>query len=130
MSEAIKPTPGPWEAEKSCGDEWWFGGGNGGEMVIRQSGPGYREPIAVMGTNLNHETHVDANFRLIAEAGTVFHETQCTPRQLVERVKELEAAARPFANYACSPPGHCDCHNCKARDLLSKALPNTVAEVK
>lgn len=34
----------------------------------------------------------EANALLIAEAGTVYHETGLTPRQLAERVAELEKA--------------------------------------
>ena len=65
MSEAIKPTPGPWRIDTFLGcltgaDSKVIGG--------------------------------HADLTLCAEAGTVFHETQCTPRQLVERVKELEEA--------------------------------------
>ena len=36
----------------------------------------------------------------------------------VNRINALEDALKPFARFACSPKGECDCHNCKARDLL------------
>jgi len=32
------------------------------------------------------------------------------------RIKELEDALRPFANFACEPP--CGCYNCVAREVL------------
>lgn len=40
--------------------------------------------------------HGEASADLIAEAGTVHHETGLTPRQLVERVKELEKALSAY----------------------------------
>ncbi len=39
--------------------------------------------------------------------------------QLADRVKVLEGALQPFANFSCSPPGECQCHNCIARDALA-----------
>ena len=71
MSEA-KPTPGPWHVA------------NG--VQIR----GEREQIAKVWMMRGGEGK--ANASLIAEAGTVRGETGLTPRQLVERVKELERA--------------------------------------
>jgi hypothetical protein len=42
--------------------------------------------------------------------------------RFLERVNaELVEAVRPFANYACSPPGECECHNCRARAALTSA---------
>lgn len=35
-----------------------------------------------------------------------------------KRIRELEGALQPFANFACSPPGECECNNCKARAAL------------
>lgn len=40
----------------------------------------------------------------------------------LERVNaELVEAVRPFSNYACSPPGECECHNCRARAALTSS---------
>lgn len=68
---------------------------------------------------------------LIAEAGTVHHEIGLTPRQLVERVKELEGALRDLSSafmahtrWNGDPPAEV----AQARAALSKSLPNTVAE--
>ena len=35
------------------------------------------------------------------------------------QIAMLREALRPFANYACSPAGQCDCHNCRARAALA-----------
>ena len=74
-----------------------------------------------------------ANAQLIAEAGTVAHTTGLTPRQLVERVKELEealqACAAVCAGETMSKSGLVSALE-KARKVLSKSLPNTVAEVQ
>jgi hypothetical protein len=40
-------------------------------------------------------------------------------------VHDLVAALRPFAAFACSPPGQCNCHNCRARDVIAQALGGT-----
>lgn len=43
--------------------------------------------------------------------------------RLIAVAPELLEALRPFANFACSPPGECDCNNCKARDVISVLEP-------
>lgn len=82
MTEA-KPTPGPWEA-----------------------GTRYRGSYVVWGPDRANEDYFvsihegpDAgkNARLTAEAGTVYHETGLTPRQLAEQRAELLEALEPFA---------------------------------
>lgn len=40
---------------------------------------------------------------------------------LIKASKDMYRALRPFAEFACSPKGECDCHNCVARDALAKA---------
>ncbi len=114
MSE-MKPTPGPWEL--------W---GDADPSQVISSPAGF--VAQTLGSN------DEANARLIAEAGTVFHETQCTPRQLVVRVKELEGALRCYMDaihYAQDKKALMaaikDADD-KARAALSKSLPNTVAE--
>ena len=103
MSEAIKPTPGPWRIDTFLGcltgaDSKVIGG--------------------------------HADLTLCAEAGTVFHETQCTPRQLVERVKELEdtlcSLAGRFLRCAAAGISAAEAYDSFYRDevteVLSKAL--------
>lgn len=85
MSEAIKPTPGPW-AVSGLGGPW--------ESTLRIRAPGWGL-VAQIGVNPGMP-HWDlpqrANAALIAEAGTVHHETGLTPRQLVEQRDALAAA--------------------------------------
>lgn len=40
---------------------------------------------------------------------------------LAQRVKELEAALVPFANYACDDWSVCECHNCRGKRLTALA---------
>lgn len=37
----------------------------------------------------------------------------------LEENERLRVALKPFACFACSPAGECDCNNCIARDLLT-----------
>lgn len=94
----MKPTKGPWVVEKRAGDEWWFGGKDGAEIVVR-SAEDKHGAIAVMAASLSGERAVDSNFRLIAEAGTVFHNTGLSPVQLVEMVRELKVALQDAEEY-------------------------------
>lgn len=72
------------------------------------------------------EREAEANARLIAEAGTVHHETGLTPRQLVERVKELERVLQSARDYGSD--SWSEWLLSEVDDALSKSLPNTVAE--
>lgn len=64
---AAKHTPGPWTAEKREGDEWWFGGKDGAEIVINHPGAKY-DAVCVIGARLSAEGQADADARLIAAA--------------------------------------------------------------
>jgi len=80
-----KPTPGPWHVVCTPGH-------NGiGEVRVYSSDMGL--PIATVNSNWPGRT-VDAAF--IAEAGTVYHETNLTPRQLLEQRNELLNAVEGF----------------------------------
>lgn len=132
MSEAIKPTPGEW-----IHGDW---------IPTDHNTAGWVEVWTVDAEgNLSLPfvacKHLDAgdNARLIAEAGTVFHETQCTPRQLVERVKELEGALRDAVDCGMVPKssaadGGASKYSAQVlvadriRAALSKALPNAAAK--
>lgn len=99
MSEAIKPTPGPWYADQR-GNIWRRhpselyenGGGVAGDKPVATAHKGW-----FGGAQEGYP--VEDNARLIAEAGTVFHETQLSPRQLVEQRDELLAALRVAREY-------------------------------
>ena len=134
MSEAIKPTPGPWVmTEGKCIYINARVDGKRRFILQRSTGEG-------CGINVEAE-QVRADCRLIAEAGTVHHETGLTPRQLVERVKALEAAAKLVLDWYEAENDHskadfyqrmqmCRDSEDAIRAALSKALPNTVAEVQ
>lgn len=85
MSEASKPTPGPWTVS-GLGGPW--------ESTLRIRAPSWGL-VAQIGVNPGMP-HWDlpqrANAALIAEAGTVHHETGLTPRQLVGQRDALAAA--------------------------------------
>lgn len=86
MSEAIKPTPGPWEIVQAEAG-----------IVVRTESPSKTRYEASRYAAIGGFEREDpkqlaeamANARLIAEAGTVFHETGLSPRQLAERNAEL-----------------------------------------
>ena len=88
-------TPGPWVARR-------HGVVVGG--AAHQYTNGEAMDQLAMACVLAHSTaddpiaERDANTRLIAEAGTVLHETGLTPRQLAERVNKLEAARIAYAS--------------------------------
>ncbi|UCV00260.1 hypothetical protein [Acidovorax radicis] len=135
MSEAIKPTQGLWELE-TYGDGGWC------LFVLPVVDMGVARTIASRG-QWNHnieESH--ANAALLLEAGTVWNTTGLTPRQLVERVKELEKTLALVADvYAAMRTTLSEKYPQDgwtketmtldaARAALSKSLPNTVAEVQ
>lgn len=95
----MKPTPGPWEA--TCSNERGYP-----EWFIRVPGepPVISYEIAKI-TSYRPDGTDESDARLIAEAGTVFHNTGLSPVQLVEMVKELEEALRGLVS-ALSPEIH------------------------
>lgn len=82
MSEAMKPTPGPWIADDNESYSPW-------RIWSRMTPTGHGEPGRLIAEVIGADAQADDDARLIAEAGTVFHETQLSPRQLVEQRDEL-----------------------------------------
>lgn len=81
-SEKLKPTPGPWYYNSL--DEW-------DHSVVTRHGEtddGSTRLWTVASANINRDEKED-NARLIAEAGTVFHECGLSPRELLEGYREL-----------------------------------------
>lgn len=77
----MKPTPGEWRAKQLGGYE------NPGWVILwPDKGGAHMRRIDYQGN------FTESDSRLIAEAGTVFHNTGLSPVQLVELVKELRAA--------------------------------------
>ena len=127
MSEAIKPTPGPWIVSPYA-DGFEVDGPGG--ICIAQA-----QQLKPIRKKEDHDQR-KANARLIAEAGTVRHETGLSPRQLVGRVKELEEALNgllqevDLAGLGTAKDFGWPRVTSAARAALSKSLPNTVAEVQ
>ena len=99
MSKELEVTPGPWHVEAH----------SRGAGHINVTGPRLLPrprfgPVAAAYTNLagpmddSCVAEMAANARLIAEAGTVLHETGLTPRQLAEQRAELLEAVRRVAS--------------------------------
>lgn len=124
MSEAIKPTPGPWIVSPYA-DGFEVDGPGG--ICIAQA-----QQLKPIRKKEDHDQR-KANARLIAEAGTVAHETGLTPRQLVDRVKELEELLNGVLLMGRGTSGRIIVEGWQEevlRAALSKALPNTVAGVQ
>lgn len=115
MSEASKPTPGPWFEHREGFSTVYVEARIGGGMV---------QEVAACGPTDAGQYQQAANARLIAEAGTVHHETGLTPRQLVDRMKALESAMRD----ACEmiEADHVDA----AYQMLGEAIANLVKGAK
>lgn len=73
-------TAGPWRASQTHPL---------GDWVIHAAG--IPQQLAYLAASPHVDWPLEANARLIAEAGTVAHETGLTPRQLAERCEKLEA---------------------------------------
>lgn len=124
MSEA-KPTPGEWRAKQLGGYE------NPGWVILwPDKGGTHMRRLDYQGN------FTESDARLIADAGTVFHTTGLTPSQLVERVKELEEAAKLVLDWYEAENDHsktdfyqrvqmCRDSEDALRAALSKARPNT-----
>lgn len=102
MSEAMKPTPGPWHADQR-GNIWRR---HPSELYENGGGVAGDKPVATTHKGWFGEGEegypVEDNARLIAEAGTVFHETGLSPRQILEQRAELLAACQKMAEWeAC-----------------------------
>lgn len=80
MSEASKPTSGP-----------WFVGSSGAFKVASVT-----NSTAIYSDHPPSEKAIWSDAKLIAEAGTVHHETGLSPRQLVEQ-RDAMAKALEFA---------------------------------
>lgn len=90
----MKPTPGPWEAERidnrNCFDIKCECG-----FFIATCHDGGRS-----------ESNAEDNARLIAEAGTVFHNTGLSPVQLVEQRDALLAACKKLVEWEAREKDH------------------------
>lgn len=105
-------TPGPWEIKKQWGDEWWFGGRNGAEIIIQSKVAGWNV-VAVTGAKMDEIGIDDANARLMAAAPELLEALQSIVRSLSDQDDEgLIEHAEPMIN---------------ARAAIAKALGTTEA---
>lgn len=109
------------------GDAYTRREGQSTVYVFVQIGGGWVQEVAACGPTANGSDEQQANADLIAEAFQACHRTGHTPRQLVERVEELEAVVKaalktaqleeqPFRNW----------HN-QAIEVLERAQQNQEA---
>ena len=61
----------------------------------------------------------EANAHIIAEAGTVYHETKLTPRQILAQRDELLKALKVAKNWGYGQPP-----DCNEEDLVNTAIAN------
>ncbi|PHJ53455.1 hypothetical protein VF14_18305 [Nostoc linckia z18] len=85
MSEKAKPTPGPWLTN--------FTRFNGKVIGFRVLANLEIAQVSICEDGQELE-NAEANALLIAEAGTVYHETGLTPRQLLEQRDELASLVK------------------------------------
>jgi len=110
VSEA-KFTPGPWKAEKRDGDEWWFGGKDGAEIVIfRDSEAHHYGNVAVLGARLSTVGKADADAQLISAAPDLFEALHAMCEMWVSVCKSQGWEPEHLAQYG------------QARAALAKAL--------
>ena len=89
-----KPTPGPWKYSFEGSDpSWAIVTGQGGAIIANVNSE--TGPDAVSAPAMR-QMPADANARLIAEVGTVYHETGLTPRELAEQREELRNACLAY----------------------------------
>lgn len=114
MTSAAKHTAGPWKA---------MAAGIDAITVSTTLRNGRRVPFRVACCKDGDIEQVQANARLIAEAGTVAHETGLTPRQLAEQRDDLLEALRNITE--CAEAGadgaNMDLWIAQARAALAKA---------
>lgn len=123
MGEA-KPTPGEWLFEPGTDGSWWV-------VVLSELDMGAHKTIASRGQWLHNQAESLANGALLHDAGNTYNTTGLTPSQLVERVKELEAALSglleevDLAGLGTAKDFGWPRVTSAARAALSKARPNT-----
>jgi len=65
-------------------------------------------------------THPHLTICFMSHDGDGINEHGEANARLIAAAPDLLEALRPFANFACDEP--CDCHNCRARAAIAKAL--------
>lgn len=114
MTDKTKPTPGPWEV----------GNGVSGTDEATVDAPHYQICTLHHHAVGSIKKEMHANARLIAEAGTVHHETGLTPRELVEKITELKSECFTLAADQCHDgyAGEYGDHRCRYQDRIAELV--------
>lgn len=83
-SGGVTPTPGPWRWWTSCSFNRLSSDATGKDGDVLRAVKYSDDVCGIEGS--------EADMDLIAEAGTVYHETGMTPRQLADKVEQLDRA--------------------------------------
>lgn len=110
----MKHTPGPWEAELKL---------NMGRLMVH----GHDNNAVCKMADARSNNQNIANARLIAEAGTVAHETGLTPRQLAEQRKELLEACKAILEARSDREINIEDKEYYALQLVANAIATTEA---
>lgn len=91
MTDTAKPTPGPWDVQEHGLNERLIPFSIFGNLSSEKKN--WVLIAKLYSTGPLGADCSERNAALIAEAGTVYHETNLTPRQLLERYNKLYQAA-------------------------------------
>lgn len=105
MNDKAKPTPGKWEIAGKDGDS---------HVICAKDKHGKRRTLA--------HAYTEGDAELIAEAGTVYHETGLTPREILAQRDRLARALEAYLRAGCK-------NSRRVASVLAKsALANTQPE--
>lgn len=90
MTSENKPTPGAWFTNRD---------GFSTVYVEARICGGWLQEVAACGPTEQGPEQQESNARLIAEAGTVFHECGLSPRELLEGYRDMYMELREIAQY-------------------------------
>lgn len=115
--DKAKPTPGPWVYVAIDGS------------IINPNGINDNKDSWHVAELTSNDGCLAANGNLIAEAGTVYHETNLTPRQLLEQRDALISVMRNFCNWAMDVKNGADLHPGRLEDYRI-GFAETIAKTK
>lgn len=117
MTDIAKPTTGPWDVQEHGFNERLIPFSIFGNLSSEKKN--WVLIAKLYSTGPLGADCSERNAALIAEAGTVYHETNLTPRQLLERVRLLENALDAALNWLVRPiSSHIDHENPEDNDPI------------